>query len=187
MAKKTKAKKPSKKKLASKKKPQKQKKVAVKRKKKVLAIPKGYNSITAYLIVNQAAEAINFYKSVFKAKVVMRMDKPDGKIGHAELKIGDTKIMLADEHPEIGARSPNAYGGAAVGIHLYTKDVDQVVEKALKAGANLKMPVQDMFYGDRCGSIIDPFGHQWHVATHIENVTPAKMRKRMAAMAENKA
>ncbi len=161
------------------------KKTAVKRKKKILAVPKGYNHITPYLIVNEADKAIDFYKNVFKAKLVMRMEKQDGKVGHAELKIGDTKIMLADEHPERGIHSPSSHGDTGVGIHLYTKQVDNTVDKALAKGATLKMPVQDMFYGDRCGTIVDPFGHLWHVATHIEDVTPAKIRKRMVAIAES--
>lgn len=153
-----------------------------KRKKKVMAIPKGYNSITPYLIVNQAAKAIEFYKKAFKAKVVMQMEHPGGKIGHAELKIGDTKIMLADEYPDMGALAPKAYGGSPVSIHLYVKNVDDIMENALKLGANLVRPVENMFYGDRAGTLLDPYGHKWHVSTHVENVTPAKVKKRMAEM-----
>lgn len=157
-----------------------------KAKKKVLAIPKGYNCITPYLIVNNGAKAIEYYKKNFGAKEGLRMEQPDGKIGHAELKIGDTKIMLADECPEMDARSPEAFNGSPVSILMYTKNVDAVVELAVKNGAKLLKPVSDMFYGDRCGAIIDPFGHRWVISTHIEDVTPAKMRKRAAELFEKK-
>jgi PhnB protein len=159
------------------------KKLKVKRKsKKVLAIPKGYHSITPYLIIDEAAKAIKFYKKVFGAKEVMRMDQPDGKVGHAELKIGDSIIMLADECPAKNAKSPTAFGGSAIAIHLYIKDVDTVVKRAVKLGAKLTRPVVDMFYGDRAGEIVDPFGHKWYVSTHVEDVTPAKLRKRVAEL-----
>jgi PhnB protein len=151
-------------------------------KKKVLAIPNGYHSITPYLVVTEAAKAIEFYKKAFSAKEMMRMEQPGGKVGHAELKIGDAKIMLADECPEMHTRAPAAFGGSPITIHLYTKKVDEVVARAVSLGAALKQPVTDMFYGDRAGTIEDPFGHIWHVATHIEDVTPAKMRKRLAEM-----
>lgn len=157
------------------------KKVAVKNKaKKVAAIPKGYNSITPYLIVSNGAKAIEFYKKAFDAKEVKRMAQPDGKICHAELKFGDTKIMLGDEYPEMDSRAPESYGGSPVGIYLYIKDVDAVVKRAVKAGAKLKKPVENQFWGDRSGALVDPFGHTWCVATHIEDVTPAQMRKRAA-------
>jgi PhnB protein len=177
-------KKPAAKKIASKQ-PKKKavKKVAAKRKvKKVLALPKGYSNVTPYLIVNHAAKAIEFYKKVFDAKVKMRMDKPDGKVCHAELKIGDTMIMLADECPEMNARSPEAYGGSPIGIHLYVKDVDGVVKRATTAGAKLLRDVENMFYGDRSGAVQDPFGHKWYVSTHFEDVTPAQMKKRVAEL-----
>lgn len=148
--------------------------------KKVPAIPKGYHAVTPYLIVNNAAKAIDFYKKAFAAKEIMRMEKPHGKIGHAELKIGDAKIMLADEHLEMGAKSPSAYGGSPVSIHVYIKDVDTVVQRAVAAGAKLIKPVADQFYGDRSGMIADPFGHQWCISTHIEHLTPAQMKKRSA-------
>lgn len=151
-------------------------------KKKVLPIPRGYNTVTPYLIVSGAVDAIAFYKKVFGAKNVMCMDKNSGKVSHAELQIGDTKIMLADEYPEMGARAPESYGGSPISIHLYVKDVDSVVKKAVAAGAKLLRPVQDMFYGDRSGGIEDPFGHVWYVATHVEDVTPKEIKKRMAAM-----
>ena len=160
------------------------KKAAAKKKKKLSAVPKGYNTITPYLIVSHADKAIEFYKKVFDAKEVMRMAKPEGKIGHAELKIGDTKIMLADEYPEMNIRCPLAYGGSPVGIHLYVKNVDTTVERALNAGARLTRPVDNMFYGDRCGSIEDPFGHNWYVSTHVEDVSPAEMKKRMIKLFE---
>jgi PhnB protein len=157
------------------------KKITAKRKKKVLAIPKGYHSITPYLIINNAANAIDFYKKAFGAKEVMRMEHPDGKIVHAELKIGDAKIMLSDESTEKNARSPQALGGSPVGIHFYTKNVDGIVDKAVSAGATLAKPIENMFYGDRCGTLQDPYGHKWHVSTHIEDVSTAKMKKRVAA------
>lgn len=155
------------------------KKIAVNRKKKkISAIPKGYHSITPYLIVNNAAKAIEFYMKVFGAKEVLRMEQPGGKVGHAELKIGDAKIMLADEYPEMDTRGPQAYGGSPVGIHLYIKNVDNIVERAVAAGAKLTRPIENMFYGDRSGTLEDPYGHKWHVSTHIENVSVAKLKKR---------
>lgn len=154
---------------------------APKRKKTVLAIPKGYHSITPYLIVNNAASAIEFYKKVFAAKEMMRMGH-GGKVKHAELKIGDAKIMIADEFPEMNAFGPKAYGGSAISIHLYIKDVDAVVNQAISAGAKLIKPLENMFYGDRSSMIEDPYGHKWHVATHIEDVPPAQIKKRVAEM-----
>ena len=142
------------------------------------AIPKGYHSITPYLIIDEARTAIDFYKRAFKAKEVMRMELPNGKIGHAELQIGDAKIMLADEFPEMNARSPRVYGGTPVGIHLYIKNVDFIVEQAVESGAKILKPIENMFWGDRSATIEDPYGHKWTIATHIENVTPAKMKKR---------
>lgn len=162
------------------------KKASTKRKKQVTAIPKGYHSITPYLIINDAARAIDFYKKAFGAKEIMRMEQPGGKIGHAELKIGDAKIMLADEHPEIDARSPQSYGGTPVGIHLYIKNVDSIVNKAVSNGAKLVNPVENRFYGDRSGTLEDPYGHKWYVSTHIENVSAAQMKKRAAEIAEEK-
>lgn len=154
-------------------------KVAVKPKKKVSPIPKGYHSITPYLIISDnAANAIKFYKKVFGAKEILRMDFPGNKIGHAELKIGDAKIMLADEFPEMDFRGPKAYGGTPVGVHLYIKNVDNVVKAAVKNGAKLLKPVENMFWGDRSGTVEDPFGHKWTVSTCVEHVTPAKLKKR---------
>lgn len=145
---------------------------------KAAPIPKGYASITPYLIVAGAAEAIDFYKKAFGAKERMRMAH-DGKVGHAELAIGDSVVMLADEWPDFGARGPHAVGGTPVSIHLYVKDVDATVKRAVAAGATVKQPVKDQFYGDRTGTLEDPYGHKWHVATHVEDV-PAKELKRRA-------
>lgn len=158
------------------------KKGATQGKKKVSAIPKNYHTLTPYLIINNAARAIDFYKKAFGAKEVMRMEHSGGKIGHAELKIGDTKLMLADEYPEMDARSPEAYGGSPVSIYLYVKNVDDIVDKAVSSGATLKKPVENMFYGDRCGTVVDPYGHKWHVSTHIEDVSLANIKKRAAAL-----
>ncbi|HEX4044740.1 MAG TPA: VOC family protein [Gammaproteobacteria bacterium] len=159
------------------------KKVAAKRKKtKVLAVPKGYHSITPYLMISNAAKAIDFYKKVFGAKEVMRVEHTPGKINHAELQIGDSKIMLSDECPEMNARSPQTYGGSPVSIHLYVKNVDAVVNQAVAAGAKLFKPIETMFYGDRSGMLTDPYGHLWCVSTHVENVSAAEMKKRMAKL-----
>lgn len=152
------------------------------KKKKVTAIPKGYNSVTPYLIMTDAAKAIEFYKKVFDAKVRMRMDH-GSKVGHAELKMGDSIIMLADESFEKGAISPN--GGTGISILLYVKDVDSVFKKATSSGAKVVREIENMFYGDRICSIQDPFGHQWSIATHIEDVTPAKLKKRAQALFGN--
>src|SRR3990167_1963259 len=162
------------------------KNTSLKRLKKVSPIPKGYYSVTPYLIINRAAAAIEFYKKAFAAKEVMRVEHKGGKVGHAELKIGDAKIMLADEFPEMNSRSPQAYGGSPVSLHLYVKNVDDVVSKAISAGATLMRPLENMFYGDRSGTVVDPYGHIWHVATHIEDVTPAKMKKRAAELFDKK-
>lgn len=152
---------------------------ATRSKKKVSAIPKGYHSVTPYLIIDGAAKAIEFYKKAFGAKVGLKMEQPDGKkVGHAELKIGDSMIMLADECPETSARSPKTYGGSAVGFHLYVKDVDKVVARTVAAGAKLVKPIENMFYGDRCGRVVDPYGHQWHISTHIEDVSTRELKKR---------
>jgi PhnB protein len=148
------------------------------------AVPDGYHSVTPYLIVDGGAKAIDFYKRVFHATERMRMPSPGGKVGHAELNIGDATIMLADEHPEMGARAPGAFGGAAVSIMLYVDDVDATVKTAVAEGAKILQPVQDKFYGDRTGTIEDPFGHLWHVGTHKEDVPEDELRRRAAAMAK---
>ena len=146
-------------------------------------IPEGYHSVTPYLIVTGAASAIEFYKHAFGAKEVMRMAHPDGRVGHAELQIGDSRIMLADEFPEIGARSPMSLGGTPVGIQLYVDDVDAVTARALAAGAKMLRPLKDQFYGDRSGTLNDPFGHQWTISTHKEDVSPEEMQRRAAVAA----
>ncbi len=148
----------------------------------VKPIPEGYHTATPYLIITNAAKAIEFYKEVFGATELSRLATPDGKVGHAELKIGDSRIMLADEWPEWDARSPQTIGGSPVVIMLYVEDVDAVVSGAVAAGAKLFKPVSDQFYGDRSGSITDPFGHKWTIATHKEDVSPEEMRKRAAAL-----
>jgi PhnB protein len=145
-------------------------------------IPEGYNSITPYLIIKGAAEAIEYYKKVFGATEVMRMPQPDGRIGHAELKIGNSHIMLADEFPEMEHRGPLTLGSSPVSMLLYVEDVDAIVDRAVAAGARILKPVQDQFYGDRSGFIQDPFGHLWGVATHKEDVSPQEMKERMKKM-----
>jgi PhnB protein len=148
-------------------------------------IPKGYHSVTPYLVVNDGNRAIEFYKKAFGATEINRMAGPDGKIGHAELKIGDSMIMLSDEMPGATGRSPQSLGGSAVSIFLYIENVDSVFNQAIKGGAKADMPPQDMFWGDRFGKLTDPFGHLWGLATHIEDVAPQEMEKRaQAAMAQ---
>jgi PhnB protein len=153
---------------------------------KVKAIPDGYHTATPYLILQGAAAALDFYKKSFGATEIMRMARPDGKIGHAEMRIGDSVIMLADEVPEMGYRGPKALGGSPVSLMLYVEDVDAVVARAVAAGAKITQPVQDKFYGDRNGVLEDPFGHVWTIATHTEDVTPEEMGERMAAMSKEK-
>jgi PhnB protein len=145
-------------------------------------VPEGYHTATPYLIVANAAKAIEFYKQAFNATELMRMEAPGNKIGHAEIKIGDSPIMLADEYPDCNARSPQTIGGTAVSIMLYVDDVDMIVARAVAAGAGLLMPVKDQFYGDRSGKIIDPFGHHWMIATHKEDVSPEEIRQRADAL-----
>ena len=144
-------------------------------------IPEGYHSVTPYLYMSDAASAIEFYKEVFGATEIMRMDAPGGKIGHAEIKIGDSFVMLGDECEDADARSPQTIGGTPVGLMLYVEDVDAVVERAVGAGAKLIEPLEDKFYGDRMGKIVDPSGHIWAIATHKEDVSPEEMEKRVAA------
>ena len=144
----------------------------------VKAIPEGYEGATPYLIIKGAATALEFYKKAFDATELMRMPAPGGTVGHAEIKIGKAIIMLADEFPQMNCKSPQAYGGSPVSIMLYVQDVDTFVNRAVTAGAKLLRPVKNQFYGDRSGSLEDPFGHQWHIATHVEDVPPAEMAKR---------
>jgi PhnB protein len=146
-------------------------------------IPEGYPRVTPYLIVDDGAAAIDFYTSVLGATERMRMGGPDDKVGHAELEIGDSVIMLADEHPEIGAHGPKTVGGTPVSLHVYVKDVDEVFRRATDAGAKELRPIENKFYGDRSGGFEDPFGHEWNVATHVEDVPPDEMEKRAAESA----
>jgi PhnB protein len=148
----------------------------------VRAIPEGYRSVTPYLIVKGAAEAIEFYKRAFGASERFRMADPSGRIGHAEIEIADSAIMLADEFPEMGARGPLTHGGSPVSLYLYVENADEVFRRALAAGAKEQRPVKDQFYGDRSGSLTDPFGHVWHVATHKEDLSPEEIGKRYAEM-----
>ena len=142
------------------------------------SIPDGYHSVTPYLIVKGAAAAIDFYKHAFGATELMRMPSPDGRIGHAEIKIGNSALMLADEHPQMGYKSPQSLGGSAVSMMVYVDRVDEVFKKAMEKGAKELQPVKDQFYGDRSGTLQDPFGHTWTIATHIEDIAPEEMRKR---------
>ncbi len=144
----------------------------------VKPIPSGYHSVTPYLITRGADKALDYYKRAFGAKELMRHQTRDGKIGHAEILIGDSHIMLADEFPEMGARSPMAFGGSAVGLVLYVEDVDTVFKRAVAAGGKSIRPVEDRFYGDRSGQVEDPFGHMWTVSTHIEDLTEEEVKKR---------
>ena len=147
----------------------------------VKPVPEGYHNVTPYLFVRSAASAIDFYKNIFGATEIMRMPGANGKIMHAELRIGDSIVMLADENPQTGVMSPQTIGGFSVGMHLYVENVDQVIQKAVESGAKLLRPIKNQFYGDRSGSVLDPFGHMWSVATHVEDVSPEEMRKRMTA------
>jgi PhnB protein len=148
----------------------------------VKPIPDGYYTVTPYLIVKGAAAALDYYKKAFGATELMRFADPSGKIGHAEIKIGNSIIMLGDEHPEMGARSPKTIGGSPVGICLYVDNVDALFKQALAAGGTVKRPVQDQFYGDRAGTLEDPFGHTWTIATHVKDVPHEEVVKAMASM-----
>jgi PhnB protein len=146
---------------------------------KVEAIPKGYHAATPYLTLDNCTSALDFYKKAFGAQEIMRMEAPNGKIGHAEIKIGDSFIMLADEMPGAGNHSPKSLNGTTAGIFLYVTDVDAAFQQAVNAGATSDMPPTDMFWGDRFGKLTDPFGHSWSMATHKEDVAPQEMQKRM--------
>ncbi len=148
---------------------------------RVKEIPKGFHTATPNLIVNDGPRAIDFYKRAFGAEELFRLDGPGGKIVHAELKIGDSIIMLSDEMPQGSCRSPQSLGGTAVNIFLYVRDVDRVFQQAVAAGARVAMPVSDMFWGDRYGQVTDPFGHSWALATHKEDVLPEELRRRTEA------
>lgn len=145
-------------------------------------IAKGFTSVTPYLIVKGAAKAIDFYRDVFDAVEETRMDMPGDKVGHAELLIGNARIMLADEFPEMGHKSPESFGGTPVGLCLYVPDADATYEKAVAAGAKVMKPIADQFYGDRSGTVYDPWGHQWTIATHKEDLTDEQLKERMAEM-----
>jgi PhnB protein len=147
----------------------------------VKPIPNGYHTVTPYLIIRGAGEAIEFYKKAFGATELFRFPAPDGKIGHAEIKIGDSSIMLADEHPDMGYKGPQTLGGSPVGLMIYVDDVDTVFDRAVAAGAKTREAVSDKFYGDRIGTLEDPFGHVWHVSTHKEDVSVEEMERRAKA------
>jgi PhnB protein len=152
----------------------------------VKPIPEGYHTATPYLAVDDAAEAIEYYKKAFGAKERARMDAPGGKIGHAELEIGDSLVMLSDPFPQASTRTPKELGGTSASVFMYVEDVDAVVKRAIDAGATVEMEVADQFWGDRFGTVRDPFGHLWSIATHVEDVPPEEMAERakeaMAAM-----
>jgi PhnB protein len=145
-------------------------------------IPEGYHTVTPYLVMAHADKAIEFYKEAFGARELVRLPSPDGKVMHAEIKIGDSPIMLCDECPDWDALGPLTRGGTTVSIVLYVDDVDAVVSRAIAAGAKSVMPVTNQFWGDRMGTVIDPFGHKWSIATHVEDVSPEEMSTRAAAL-----
>jgi PhnB protein len=152
----------------------------------VKPIPDGYTSVTPYLIVKGASKALDYYKMAFGANELMRFNGPDGTIAHAELQIGNARIMLADESPEMGHKSPQSLGGSGTGLMLYVDDADSTFERAVTGGATVMKKVENQFYGDRSGSLTDPFGHVWTIATHVEDVSEEEMQKRMeAAMKAN--
>lgn len=146
----------------------------------VKPIPDDYSVVTPYLVIRGAAAALDFYKAAFGATERMRLEMPGGIIGHAELQLGTSVIMLADEFPQMNARGPEAYGGSPVSLHVYVTDVDAVVARAVSLGAKVTRPVANQFYGDRSGMITDPFGHTWNIATHVEDVSPEETKRRMA-------
>lgn len=150
----------------------------------VKPVPSGYHTVTPYLVVADAARAIEFYREAFGATELFRMARPDGKIGHAEIRIGDSPVMLADEHPEIGAMSPQSLGGTPISMLLYVEDSDAVTNRAIAAGAKVLRPLQNQFYGDRSAVIEDPFGHKWNISTHVEDVSPEELKKRAAEAAK---
>jgi PhnB protein len=151
---------------------------------KVKPIPDGYQGVTPYLVIKGAAAAIDYYKKALGAVEMMRMPQADGRVGHAEIKLGEAVVMLADEFPEMNIVSPTTLGNTPVGLLLYVEDADATFNKAVALGAKVEKPMADQFYGDRTGTIKDPFGHKWTIATHKEDVTPEEMNRRMAAMAK---
>ena len=151
---------------------------------KVKPVPDGYHSITPYLSIQGAAAALEFYKRAFGAEEIYRLGMPDGRIGHAEIQIGNSRIMMADEMPEMPdaiVKSPRSLGGTTSGLCIYVGDVDARFQRAVEAGATVRRPVKDQFYGDRSATLTDPFGHQWIIATHVEDVSPEELKKRAAA------
>jgi PhnB protein len=148
----------------------------------VKPIPPGHHTVTPYLAIKNAAKALEFYKKAFAATEIYKLMLPDGRLGHAEIRLGDSIIMLADEFPEYGGKSPETLGGSPVSIHLYVEDADACFNKALAAGAKERKPIMDQFYGYRSGELEDPFGHLWWVATHKEDVAPEELQKRVQAM-----
>ncbi len=148
----------------------------------VKPIPDGYHTVTAYLIVDGANAAIEFYKKAFGATELFRMPGPGGAVMHAEIMIGDSPVMLADQNPNWGAHAPQKYGGSPVHMLIYVEDADARFDQAVKAGATVVRPLQDQFYGDRSGTVLDPFGHQWSIATHKEDLTPEQIGERFKAM-----
>lgn len=153
----------------------------------VKPIPDGYHTATPYLIIDGAARAVEFYQRAFGATELMRMPGPDGRVMHAEIRIGDSPIMLADEVPEMGYRGPRAYGGTSVSLMLYVENIDAAFEKAVAAGATVLRPLQNQFYGDRSGTVADPFGHVWTLASHVEDVSPEEISARFEAMMQQHA
>lgn len=147
-------------------------------------IPDGYHSVTPYLIIKGAAQALDFYQRAFGATELMRLAAPGGQVGHAEILLGDSHIMLADECPQMNALSPQTLGGSPVLLHLYVPDVDAMFAQAIVAGAQVEQPIENKFYGDRSGSVLDPFGHRWTLSTHVEDVSPEEIGRRMAAMSK---
>lgn len=145
---------------------------------KVRPVPEGYRTVTPYLTIKNAARALDFYKKAFGAQVLLNMTGPDGKLMHAEIKIGDSIVMLCDECPEMGAKSPESLKGTPTLLYLYVDNVDALFERAVKAGAKVERPVEDQFYGDRTGTVLDPFGHRWGIATHVEDVSPDEVKRR---------
>jgi PhnB protein len=152
---------------------------------KAKSIPEGYHSVTPYLVIKGAKDALDFYKKAFGAEEIYRLDMPDGRVGHCEIQIGNSRIMFSDEMPEmpdVVARSPSTLQGTTAGFNIYLDDVDARFDHAVAAGAVVKRPVKDQFYGDRSGTVQDPFGHVWTLATHVEDVSPEELKRRMASM-----
>jgi PhnB protein len=149
---------------------------------KVKPIPDGYHSVTPYLIIKGSGDAIEFYKKAFNARERLRVPGPGGKVMHAEIEIGDSVVMMGEETPEMGALSPATIGGTPVSIHLYVNEVDKMFAQALAAGGKQERPLQNQFYGDRSGGLVDPFGHKWHLSQHIEDVSPEEIDRRMKEM-----